>query len=470
MYTVPKDISPNKVFIINRSELEDRFDPEMILYKKEVNHFNFETIELKKLLLRSPQYGANESGIKRIKISEPRYIRITDINEHGELIEELGATAEKVEEKYVLNDNDILFARSGATVGKAYLHKSKKVGYKAFFAGYMIRFVVDSNKILPEYLFAYTQLNVYKRWVKAIQRAAGQPNINAEEYKSLRIPLPTISKQKEIVEIIQSAYNLKQQKEAKAKIFLENINVYLLTELGITPTLKDNSLVSRVFVKYLTDIEGRLDPLYYYSELTKFSNGYYNLLPLRQLVYSFKSGIGAGKSEQAIKGEGIIQIRPTNINDNGELIFEKNIYIPFESVTDMLYKDDVLFNNTNSQELVGKTTIYKGSMNLTYSNHITVIRTRKDFLLPEYLWLILNLYQKHKIFYSICTNWNNQSGIGIELLKSLQIPIPPIEKQKEICNYIQNIRSKIKILQQEAKDILDNAKQQVEQMILGNVS
>lgn len=171
----------------------------MILYKRKLLKFNFPVKQLKQLLKEKPQYGSNQAGIDRNSIKEARYIRITDINEYGLLKNNLGVTAELIEEKYVLKNNDILFARSGATVGKAYLHKSNSVDYECIYAGYMIRFLVNENLLLPEFLFCYTQLEVYKEWTKAIQRAAGQPNINAEEYKSLNIPVPSLETQAEVV-------------------------------------------------------------------------------------------------------------------------------------------------------------------------------------------------------------------------------------------------------------------------------
>lgn len=135
---------PN-IFYINRSEIEERFDPKMLLYKQKTQSFAFDTYRLKDLIIKNPQYGAGEAGIERKSVNQPRYIRITDINEYGliDKIEELGVTAENIEDKYILNNNDILFARSGATVGKAYIHYQNLFPYKCFFAGYMIRFVVD---------------------------------------------------------------------------------------------------------------------------------------------------------------------------------------------------------------------------------------------------------------------------------------------------------------------------------------
>ncbi|MEE1301885.1 MAG: restriction endonuclease subunit S, partial [Bacteroidales bacterium] len=177
---------------------------------------------LKSLLLSKPQYGANEAGIIRDNNEQPRYIRITDIDENGLISpNELGATIANLDNKYILNENDIVIARSGATVGKAYIHKP--LPYTCIYAGYLIRFVVDPDKILPDYLFAYTQLNPYKEWVNAIQRPSAQPNINAEEYQSLEIPLPNLSKQQEIVDYINEAYTQKQAKEAEAQQLLDSV-------------------------------------------------------------------------------------------------------------------------------------------------------------------------------------------------------------------------------------------------------
>ncbi len=459
---------PNKIFLVNRSELAGRIDPEMVLYNRKTKSFKFNSIALKNLLKKAPQYGANESGIERKSLSEARYIRITDIDEYGLLKDSIGVTAETIEEKYILNNNDILLARSGATVGKAYLHNKNNVTYDCFFAGYMIRIVVDETLILPSYFFTYSQLSPYQNWVKSIQRAAGQPNINAEEYKSLMIPIPPIKIQQKIVDLIESSYAAKKIKETQAFKLMASIDTYLLNELGIHLHEKDNSLESRIFTTLFSKVTGeRLDPIFYASDLSKFNSGSYQSIELKEIAIKFKSGIGAGKQDQAIDGNGIIQIRPTNIDENGLLKFDRNVYIPYDSEFDCLDVDDVLFNNTNSQELVGKTAILKEQIELCYSNHITKIKVAKEKINPDYLWIMLNLYQRHKVFYSICTNWNNQSGIGLDLLKSLKIPLPPIEKQNEIAKHIQDIHLQAKSQKEDAISILDSAKQEVEKMILG---
>ena len=146
-------------------------------------------------MIKQPQYGANEESIDVNCQTDIRYIRITDIDEIGNLKQLEWKTAVNIEEKYLLSYNDILFARSGS-VGKCYIHK--ETNNPAIFAGYLIRFVFN-EKVNPDYVFYYCNSTVYWFWIRTIQRPAVQSNINSEEYKSLKIPLPPIEKQNKIV-------------------------------------------------------------------------------------------------------------------------------------------------------------------------------------------------------------------------------------------------------------------------------
>ncbi len=119
-------------------------------------------------------------------------------------------------------------------------------------------------------------------------------------------------------------------------------------------------------------------------------------------------------------------------------------------------KDDVLFNNTNSQELVGKTAIYKGDIPYKFSNHITRIRVNKEKIIPEFLWLILNMYQQREIFYAICTNWNNQSGVGTELLKSIKIPLPEMGIQQKLVDIYTAAQNAKLQKDKEVKELLES--------------
>lgn len=123
-----------------------------------------------------------------------RYIRITDIKEDGTLNEEM-VSPNVVDDKYFLNSGDILFARSGATVGKTYCHN--ELNGRCIYAGYLIRLVPDTAKVLPEYVFNYTKTGYYKDFISSNVKVVAQPNINAQQYGDLAICLPPIKLQKE---------------------------------------------------------------------------------------------------------------------------------------------------------------------------------------------------------------------------------------------------------------------------------
>ncbi len=449
----------------------------MVLYNRTITHYKFEPRKLGTLLQKKPQYGANEPGKERLSLDEPRYIRITDVDEYGLLRNEVGVTADVIEDQYLLENNDLLFARSGATVGKAYIHKTESVDYPCFFAGYMIRLVVNSELISPDYLFAFTQLGVYQKWVQAVQRAAGQPNINAEEYKSLPIPLPSKEVQENVVAKINAAYELKKQKEAAAQQLLDGIDDYLLEALGIEKPLEEkNDLQNRVFYRKLSDVTGsRLDPLFHTQGVYKMLEGStYPMERLKDVVQHLQTGFAAGKQDQARQSEGIVQIRPTNISPARELIFEKNVLIDYvqkeHHENDLLRRNEVLFNNTNSQELVGKTVLFDLDGDYFCSNHITRISLNENVVSPRYLTALLNMYQRRKVFFKICTNWNNQSGVNNDALAQVNIPLPSLMEQQTIAQEIASIRLKAKQLRGEASNTLEQAKREVEAMILGEAA
>ena len=217
--------------------------------------------------------------------------------------------------------------------------------------------------------------------------------------------------------------------------------------------------------KYIhySNLSGRLDPLYYLSDLTIFTNRQITA-SIGELCISIYSGFAAGKETQVKKENGYIQIRPTNIMSDGRLSLEKNIYVPQNRNYDFIPHKAVLFNNTNSQELVGKTALLDLPFEGEYycSNHITVIIPNQARLMPEYLWIMLNLYQRHNIFYSICTNWNNQSGVNVNLLKSIRIPIfskdanVSLDYQRKIVTVWLEALSVEQTKEHEAKDLLNS--------------
>ena len=144
-----------------------------------------------------PEYGASASA-RPFDPELPRYVRITDLTDDGRLRTEDARSANPSQVKgYELAPDDLLFARSGATVGKTYLYRSKDG--PCVYAGYLIRFRPVPSLAAPKYLGLWTHSETYQRWVASMFRAGAQPNINAREYSSMRVPLPPLDEQGTVV-------------------------------------------------------------------------------------------------------------------------------------------------------------------------------------------------------------------------------------------------------------------------------
>ena len=147
-----------------------------------------------------PEYGASAPA-RPFDPGLPRYVRITDLTDDGRLRTEDARSANPSQvEGYKLEPGDLLFARSGATVGKTYLYRP--TDGPCVWAGYLIRFRPLKSVAAPGFLERCTRSRSYRRWIESMFRAGAQPNINAAEYASLPLPLPPLPEQHAIAAVL----------------------------------------------------------------------------------------------------------------------------------------------------------------------------------------------------------------------------------------------------------------------------
>ena len=141
------------------------------------------------------EYGYTDNATDN---GEVRYIRITDINNDGTLSdsEKKYISLNSENSKYLLDEDDILVARIGATYGKTMIFDKE---YQAIFASYLIR-VKLNDEILPKYYFYYTQSEHYWKQARVLVTGAGQPQFNANTMKLIKVPVPSIEEQRRIIE------------------------------------------------------------------------------------------------------------------------------------------------------------------------------------------------------------------------------------------------------------------------------
>ncbi|WP_217412429.1 restriction endonuclease subunit S [Marinobacterium ramblicola] len=152
-------------------------------------------------LLSKPDYGINAPGVPQTG-SLPVYLRITDIDDHGRLLpDDRVAVDHPLSEEYLLGEGEIVFARTGASVGKSYLYNP--VDGALVFAGFLIRVRVNRMMLCPAFLAAYTKTDRYWDWVRIMSMRSGQPGINGNEYASMDLFLPpTLAEQEAIATVL----------------------------------------------------------------------------------------------------------------------------------------------------------------------------------------------------------------------------------------------------------------------------
>lgn len=189
----------------------DKFNNYLQTSLKAIFQLNTKRIPLIDLCIEAPKYGANSPSSEYDDIV--RYLRITDIGDFGELnFDKVSATTH--EDKYLLSYGDFLLART-ADPGRSYYYKNSD-GICTH-AGYLIKFRLNLNKIIPEYLYYYTQTTEFKSWINKTTRKGTISNINAAEFSKIKIPFVEIEKQKSSIQEINTAYKFLMEVSSKLK-------------------------------------------------------------------------------------------------------------------------------------------------------------------------------------------------------------------------------------------------------------
>lgn len=187
--------------------------------------------KLGECLLESPEYGIN-AGAVPFSENLPLYLRITDITDDGKYSKKnIVSVKNSLSSAFFLSRGDLVFARTGASVGKTYLYDEKDG--KLVFAGFLIRVRSNPEILLPEYLKYFTQTKHYKEWIMASSMRTGQPGINGRELQELILDMPTkIVEQTRITASIsaqEEEINMLEKKIAKQELVRQAMMQSLLT-------------------------------------------------------------------------------------------------------------------------------------------------------------------------------------------------------------------------------------------------
>ena len=172
-------------------------------------------------LSESFEYGLNAAATEYD--GKNKYIRITDIDDDSREFKQDDVTSPAIElsnaDNYKLSYGDILFARTGASVGKSYIYKNSDG--LVYYAGFLIRAKIKKD-YNPEFVFQNTLTNDYEKFIKVTSMRSGQPGVNAQEYSQYQIMIPCKAEQDKISDYLRSLdhlITLHQRKVDNLKIF-----------------------------------------------------------------------------------------------------------------------------------------------------------------------------------------------------------------------------------------------------------
>ena len=362
----------------------------------------FETVTLADVSINNKgEYGI---GASAVDYSDElyTYLRITDINDDGTLNKnDLKSVDDDDAKNYLLNENDVVFARTGNSTGKAYYYD--KMDGELVYAGFLIKFSLDPSKINPKFMKYYVLSEKYKGWVNSMCTGSTRPNINAKMYGNMQLILPPREQQDFLVNILDK---IDKKIEINKRI---NKNLYNIIEARFKHYVKDFSNLDKVVLSdYCNDIIRGFNSKYVEKS---------NLINLNQKVN---------------KGDILEKQYFKYLNDDIEVPKEK-----------FAKRKDVLLNSLGDGTL-GRVHYYnENTDNVIIDQHITIIRSDENKLPSSYIYQYLKCGAGQYHLNSLISGSTGMLMLNISHIRNLELPILPQKELFEFDNFAKDLFDKI---------------------------
>lgn len=340
---------------------------------------------------------------------------------------------------------DILICKDGAKTGKTALVKYLPYQYCAVNEHVFIVRSKNTNQLINQFLFFF----IYSRYGQTQIRDAFHGligGITQRELFNLLIPLPPLPEQRKIVSVldkIQQAIELQDRIIEQAKRLKKSLMQKLFTEglYGEEQKETEIGLIPKSWeVMRLGDDEILKETQYGLSVRGK-KEGKYPILRMNNLV------------------EGLISIDDLQFVDLDEKTFRK-----FK-----LEKGDILFNRTNSFELVGKTSIFCLNGDFVFASYLIRLKLDSEVINPFFLNFYFNWDITQVRLRGLASRGVSQANISATKLKSFLIPLPPLEEQKQIAHILSTVNKKIEVEQKRKQVLKELFKTMLHKLMSGEI-
>lgn len=329
-------------------------------------------------------------------------------------------------------------------------------------------YVVFSCKenLLPDFLYKLFKTERFSKVINDNTTGSVRQNLTFDVLKTLDIPIPPLEIQKKLLK----TYYLKTEKaieqEIAAKLKEDEINSYLLDILGVN-LKKTEKKKGFTFTKFSLIERWAADYLSNLSSLNGIIEGKFPVQKTRNFLLSYQYGLSSKASLEPI---GIPMLRMNNIN-NSELNIDelKYITVPDERKSRVLLsKGDLLFNRTNSKELVGKTAVFNLNDEYTFASYIIRLKLDTKKANVDYINYLFNSPIGRIQIDMISRKVLGQANINAQELQDFIFPIPDLNTQNEIVQQISKIKDTANFLREKAELNRKQAIKEFEQEILNN--
>lgn len=321
------------------------------------------------------------------------------------------------------------------------------------------------NNILIDYIhYILRDKRVIESARNSFGGSSGQQRVSSSYLKSIKIPLPPMDVQRQIVEIYTSAQKAKQAKDEEAKSLLESINTFLLEVLDITSNQQYEK--KSIFSTTISNLVGqRFDVSSYKEHFEIISNKY----PNRKLSSLVK--VDPAIKFSALNKDTTISFIPMECIDEkyGEISEQREISISQIKGYTKFEEGDLLWAKITPCMQNGKSTIARHLKNGVGcgSTEYYVIRPKTEDLLIDYVYLILRHPEVLKSAQNSFGGSAGQQRVSSQYIKSIVIPYPSKNIQQSIVDVAFERKQRAKQLQKEGVELLEQAKQEIEKRILG---
>ena len=376
----------------------------------------------------SINYGVSESAKVTGKY---RLLRITDIQD-GKVSWESVPFTDYPEDKAIafeLSDGDILFARTGATVGKSYLVEAAP--NNAIFASYLIR-VQYSHSVIPQYIKFFFESGYYWEQISSNSVGVGQPNVNGTSLGKLRIPLPPAAEQKRISKEAHRWMGVIDRLEFEAQHLNEDIGAFKskILDLAIHGKLVSQDSSDEPAINLLR----RINPGFQASHNLHYEGELPNGWCFSTIGDLFRHNTGKALNGKDQVGEELRYITTSNLYwDRFDLNEVRTMpFTEAEKEKCRATKGDLLVCEGGD---VGRAAIWPHDFDVMIQNHIHRLRPREDISVRFYYYIFL-LYKQMGL---IGGKGIAILGLSSRELDKMVVPVPPVPEQHRIVTVIENL-------------------------------